>query len=206
MTAKTRSRPCVALFSPPHTLEEANVQEATFQSRRPLCSILCASILAGPAAANIRYTFTSDRGSFVYDSVSFFEGGSLSAGDLARYSGDFEDVYFGNSYILLDNAACRIADDCFDATFGLSGIFQTLGTYYASDGGAEIVISQITAGEPVPELSSWALLAIGFAGLAFARTEEFGGPPATERPIADLTLIRGPYAARPRLRFRHGRA
>ncbi len=113
-----------------------------------LCaSILSASILAGPAAADIRYTFTSDRGSFVYDSASFFEGGSLSAGDLVRYSGDFEDVYFGNSYILLVNAACRIADDRFDATFGLSGIFQTLGTYYASDGGAEIVISQITAGE-----------------------------------------------------------
>ncbi len=135
-----------------------------------LCaSILCASILAGPAAANIRYTFTSDRGSFVYDSVSFFEGGSLSAGDLVKYSGDFEDVYFGNSYILLVNAACRIADDCFEATFGLSGIFQTLGTYYASDGGAEIVISQVTAGEPAPELSTWALLAVGFAGLAFAR-------------------------------------
>ena len=92
-----------------------------------LCaSILWASLLPGPAAANIRYMFTSDRGSFVYDFVSFFEGGSLSAGDLVRYSGDFEDVYFGNSYILLDNAVCRIADDCFDATFGLSGIFQTL--------------------------------------------------------------------------------
>jgi len=141
-----------------------------------LCaSILWASILAGPAAANIRYAFTSDRGSFVYDSISFFEGGSLSAGDLVRYSGDFEDVYFGNSYILLDNAACRIADDCFDATFGLSGIFQTLGTYYASDG-AEIVISQITAGEPVPELSSWALLAVGFAGLAFARNRRIWRP------------------------------
>ncbi len=141
-----------------------------------LCaSVLCASILAGPAAANIRYTFTSDRGSFVYDSISFFEGGSLSASDLVRYSGDFEDVYFGDSYILLDNAACRIADNCFDATFGLSGIFQTLGTYYASDGGAQIVISQITAGEPAPELSSWALLAVGFAGLAFARNRRILG-------------------------------
>src|SRR5271155_3471321 len=99
-----------------------------------LCaSILCASILAGPAAANIRYAFTSDRGSFVYDSVSFFGGGSLSAGDLARYSGDFEDVYFGSSDIVLVNAACRIAEDCFDAAFGMSGIFKSLGTYYASD-------------------------------------------------------------------------
>jgi len=165
------------------------------RNRRPnliaLCAgILCAGILAAvPAAANIRYVFTSDRGSFVYDSLSFFEGGSLSAGVLTRYSGDFEDVYFGSSDIVLVNAACRIADDCFDATFGLSGIFQTLGTYYASDGDAEIVISQVSAGEPVPELSSWALLAVGFAGLAFARNRRVWGQPRP-RPSDPLPMRR----------------
>ena len=76
----------------------------------------------------------------------------------------------------LTTPTAEYADDCFDATFGLSGIFQTLGTYYASDGGAQIVISQITAGAPVPELSSWALLAVGFAGLAFARNRRIWRP------------------------------
>ncbi len=155
-----------------------------------LCaSVLCASILAGPAAADIRYNFTSDRGSFVYDSVSFFDGGSLSAGDLVRYSGDFEDVYFGPSDIVLSNDACRNAGDCFDAAFGTSGIFQTLGTYYASNGGAQIVISEITAGEPVPELSSWALLGIGFAGVAFARKRRlWRQAPTIERPAAGAAI------------------
>ena len=88
------------------------------------------------------------------------------------------------------NAACRIADDYFYATFGLSGIFQTLGTYYASDGGAEIVISQITAGEAV----SRAFL-MGLAGGRFRRPrlreepKNLEAAPASERPIADAAGV-----------------
>jgi hypothetical protein len=89
-------------------------------------------------------------------------------------------------YILLSNAACRIAEDCFHATFGTSGIFQSFGVpYFASDGGAQITISEVTAGAPVPELSSWALLAVGFAGLAFVRKHRMPGQPrlrASRRP------------------------
>jgi hypothetical protein len=167
-----------------------------------LCaSVLCASVLsAGPAAANVRYVFTSNQGSFIYDSLSFFEGGSLSAGNLTRYLGDFDSVYFGNSYILLANAACRIASDCFDATFGTSGIFQTFGTYYASDGGAEIVISEVAADAPVPEPSSWALLAVGFTGLALASTRRLRTclrrgaeyPPVRIRQRPDASRVAGP--------------
>jgi hypothetical protein len=136
---------------------------------------ICAGILSAtnlfavPARAEVEYAFTSNRGDFVYDSLSFFEGGSLAISALKSFSGDFEDVFFGSSDIVLVNASCRIAGDCFDAAFGLSGIFQTTGTYFASDGGAKIVISQISNGVPTPELSSWALLAVGFAGLAWAR-------------------------------------
>jgi hypothetical protein len=176
----------VAVISPPISWKKPMLRKRRLDLIALCASILCAgSLFAVPAAANIRYVFTSDRGSFVYDSLSFFEGGSLSASELTRYSGDFEDVYFGSSDIVLVNAACRIADDCFDATFGLSGIFQTLGTYYASDGGAEIAISQVSAGEPVPELSSWALLAVGFAGLAFARNRRIWGParPRLSEPL-----------------------
>jgi hypothetical protein len=139
-------------------------------------SFLCAGLLAAvPAAAEIQYVFTSNQGSFVYDSSSFFYGGSLTAGDLQSYSGDFEDVYFGSSYIVLSNAACKMESDCFEANFGTSGIFQTLGTYYASDGGAKIAITQISA-DAAPELSSWVLLASGFAGLAFARNRRIWRP------------------------------
>ena len=156
-----------------------------------LCaSILCASILCGPAAADIRYTFTSDQGSFVYDSVSFFEGGSLSAGDLVRYSGDFEDVYFGNSYILLVNADCKYADDCFDATFGLSGIFQT--TRYL------LRLRRRRENRYLPNrrrrTNSRAFL-MGLAGGRFRRPrlreepKNLEAAPATERPIADAAGV-----------------
>jgi hypothetical protein len=139
-------------------------------------SVLCAGIVSGPARADIRYAFTSNQGSFTYDSLSFFEGGNLPVSLLRSFSGDFEDVFFGSSDIALVNASCRIADNCFDATFGLSGIFQTTGTYFASDGGAKIVISQIAAGAPIPELPSWALLGVGFAGLAFVRNRRIWRP------------------------------
>jgi hypothetical protein len=159
----------MALISPDISWKKPMLRKRRLDLIALCASVLCANVLsAAPAAADVRYTFTSNQGSFIYDSLSFFEGGSLSAGNLTRYSGDFDSVYFGSSYIILSNAACRMAEDCFDATFGLSGIFQTLGTYYASDGGAEIVISEVPAGAPVPELSSWALLAVGFAALAFA--------------------------------------
>jgi hypothetical protein len=138
--------------------------------------VLCAGIVSGPARADIRYTFTSNQGGFIYDSFSFFEGGNLPASLLRSFSGDFEDVFFGSSDIALVNASCRIADNCFDAAFGLSGIFQTTGTYFASDGGAKIVISQVAAGAPIPELPSWALLGVGFAGLAFARNRRIWRP------------------------------
>jgi hypothetical protein len=157
-------------------------------------SVLCTIILSAvPAAADVRYVFTSNQGSFIYDSVSFFEGGSLSEADLVRYSGDFDSVYFSAlypSYIVLSNAACRIAENCFEANFGSTkNIFDTLGTYYASNGGAEIVISQVAADAPVPELSSWILLAVGFAALAFVRNRRIGiRPPGAERPIADAAL------------------
>jgi hypothetical protein len=64
------------------------------------------------------------------------------------------------------NSVCRGPGDCFDADFE-AAIFQTFGDYVAADG-ATLVISEVAKGAPIPEPSSWALLAVGFAGLAFA--------------------------------------
>jgi hypothetical protein len=85
------------------------------------------------------------------------------------HSGNFDQVFFTSSDILLQNAACKSADNCFDASFGESGIFLRAGTFFASDGDAKIVISGSPTATPVPELSSWAMLTVGLAGLAFAR-------------------------------------
>jgi PEP-CTERM motif len=136
----------------------------------PWASVLCASVLSAvSASADIRYVFKSDQGSFIYDSPSFITPGNLPASLLAEHSGNFDDVFFGSSDITLVNSTCKEEDTCFDAAFGLSGIFQTLGDYVASDG-ATLAISEVSKGAPIPEPSSWALLAVGFAGLAFARS------------------------------------
>jgi hypothetical protein len=140
-----------------------------------LCaSILCASVLSAVSApTDIRYVFKSDQGSFIYDSPSFITPGNLPGSLLAEHSGNFDDVFFGSSDIILVNSTCRQEDTCFDAAFGLSGIFQTLGDYVATDG-ATLDISEVTKGAPIPEPSSWALLAVGFAALAFARNRAAG--------------------------------
>lgn len=177
INGQNRSHPYVALAAPDISWKKPMPSKRRLNLIALCASILCATILfAVPAPAAIEYAFTSNQGNFVYDFPSFFGGGSLPVSVLESYSGNFEDVYFGSSYILLVNADCKYEDDCFDATFGLSGIFQTTGTYYASDGGAKIVISQIGNGAPTPELSSWALLAVGFAGLAFARNRRIWRP------------------------------
>jgi len=142
-----------------------------------LCAlILCASILlAAPARADIRYAFSSKGGSFIYDSSSFVGVGSVPVNALRSFSGDFEDVFFGRSDITLVNSVCRVPGDCFDAAFNLDGIFQTLGDYVAADG-ATLDISEVTKGAPIPEPSSWALLAVGFACLAFAGNRRIWRP------------------------------
>jgi hypothetical protein len=144
-----------------------------FRSHRPFCKRSCVQalfqVLREPTSGTRSQAI---RGA----SLSFSEGGNLPVSLLTSFSGDFEDVFFGSSDIALVNASCRIADNCFDAAFGLSGIFQTTGTYFASDGGAKIVISQVAAGAPIPELPSWAWLGVGFAGLAFARNRRIWRP------------------------------
>jgi hypothetical protein len=140
-------------------------------------SVLCASVLsAAPAEAAVSYVFTSDEGNFSFNSPSFFEGGTLPDSVLASHSVNIDEVYFGPSDIVLINSACESAENCFDAAFGLKGIFQTFGQYFASDGGAQITISQVSNGAPAPELSSWALLTVSFAGLAFARNRRIWRP------------------------------
>jgi PEP-CTERM motif len=138
--------------------------------------ILCASILSAvPARADTRYAFSSKGGGFIYDSSSFVGVGSVPVSALRSFSGDFEAVFFGHSDITLVNRVCSGPGDCFDAAFNLDGIFQTLGDYVAADG-ATLDISEVTKGAPIPEPSSWAMLAVGFAGLAFAGNRRIWGP------------------------------
>jgi hypothetical protein len=134
-------------------------------------------LFAAPALAAVTYTFTSDQGDFTFISPSFFDGGTIPGpgGLVVSHSGNFDEVRFGNSDILLLNAACLSEDNCFDATFEENGIFQQSGTFFASDGDAKIVISGSPTAAAVPELSSWALLAVGLAGLAFARNRRVRG-------------------------------
>jgi hypothetical protein len=137
-----------------------------------------ASILfATPALAAVTYTFTSDQGDFTFISPAFFDGGNIPGpgGQVVSHSGNFDEVFFGSSDILLLNSSCRSEDNCFDATFEEDGIFLRTGTFFASDGNAEIVISGSPTAAPVPELSSWAMLAVGLAGLALARNRRISG-------------------------------
>jgi hypothetical protein len=131
-------------------------------------------LLAAPASATVTYTFTSDEGDFVFTSPSFFEGGNIPGpgGKVLSHSGDFDAVRFGASDILLISPGCLSNDSCFDASFLEDGIFQKTGTFFASDGDAKIVISESSTGSPVPEPSTWALLALGLAGLGFARNSK----------------------------------
>jgi PEP-CTERM motif len=130
-----------------------------------------ASLLAAPASATVTYTFTSDDGDFTFTSPSFFEGGNIPGpgGVVVSHSGNFDQVTFRSSDILLVSPGCLSQDTCFDATFFEDGIFQQTGTFFASDGNAKIVISGSSTASPVPEPSTWALLAVGLAGLGFAR-------------------------------------
>ena len=141
------------------------------RKRGPACLGLCASLLlAAPASATVTYTFTSDEGDFVFTSPSFFEGGKIPGpgGTVISHSGNFDAVQFGASDIVLLNYTCELNGNCFDATFLEDGIFQKTGEFLASDGDAKIVIAESSAGDPVPEPSTWALLGIGLAGLGFA--------------------------------------
>jgi hypothetical protein len=140
--------------------------------------VLSASLLlAAPASAAVTYTFTSDDGDFAFTSPSFFEGGSIPGpgGMVISHSGNFDAVRFGASDIVLLNSTCEFDSNCFDATFLEDAIFQKTGTFFASDGDAKIVITESSAGAPVPEPSTWVLLAVGLAGLGFARNRRMRG-------------------------------
>ena len=138
---------------------------------RHFIAVWASVLFAAPALAAVTYTFTSDQGDFTFISPSFFDGGKIPGpgGLIVSHSGNFDEVRFGNSDILLVNAGCLSEDNCFDATFEENGIFRHTGTFFASDGDAKIVISGSPTAAAIPELSSWALLALGLAGLAFAR-------------------------------------
>ncbi len=145
------------------------------KNRRLGLMTLCASILfAAPAPAAVTYTFTSEQGDFTYVSPTFFDGGNVPDSELESHSGNFDAVFFRSSDLLLVNAACHFEDNCFNPSFGESGIFQRTGTFLGIDpnfpeANAELVISGSPNTAPVPELSSWAMLGLGLAGLAFAR-------------------------------------
>ena len=119
---------------------------------RAVIAVWTCLLLAAPASATVTYAFTSDYGDFVFTSPSFFEGGNIPGlgGVVISHSGNFDDVRFGDSDILLLNSTCEFDGNCFDATFLEDGIFQKTGTFFASDGDAKIVISGSPTGAPVP--------------------------------------------------------
>jgi hypothetical protein len=78
---------------------------------------------------------------------------------------------------LLVNAACKFEENSFQPSFGESGIFRRVGTVFGIDPRfpddiAKLVISGSAVPVPVPELSSWAMLGLGLAGLAFTRRRD----------------------------------
>jgi hypothetical protein len=152
---------------------------------RAFLAVWASILLTAPASAAVTYTFTSDDGDFTFTSPAFFEGGNIPGpgGAVLSHSGNFDEVVFRSSDILLVNPGCLSNDTCFDAAFLENGIFQRTGTFFASDGDAKIVISGSPTAAPVPELSSWALLAVGLAGLGFARNRRLRGGPAGGRGI-----------------------
>ena len=153
-------------------------------------SVWASLLFAAPASAAVTYAFTSDQGDFTFISPSFFDDGKIPGpgGLVVSHSGNFDEVLFRSSDIFLLNAACESDGNCFDATFIENGIFLRTGTFFASDGDAKIVISGNPTATPVPELSSWALLAVGLAGLAFAKNRRISSSSA--RGSAKLTPAR----------------
>lgn len=151
------------------------------KNRLPGLIALCACLLfAAPAPAAVTYTFTSEQGDFTFISPTFFDGGNVPDGSLGSHSGNFDAVFFGSSYLLLLNAACKFAENCFQPSFGEDGIFLRTGTDFGvdpnfPDADAKLVISGSPTAVPVPELSSWAMLGLGFAGLAFTRRRKING-------------------------------
>ena len=113
---------------------------------------LCASLLfAAPAPAAVTYTFTSGEGDFIYVSPTFVDGGDVPTGLLQSHSANIDNVFFRPSDLYLLNQACLAKDDCFNPSFGLSGIFQQTGDFFAvdpnyPDAHPELVIS----GSPTP--------------------------------------------------------
>ncbi len=148
---------------------------------RAFIAVWAGLLLTAPASATVTYTFTSDDGDFTFTSPSFFEGGNIpgAGGKVLSVSANLDAVRFGDSDILLISPGCLSNDTCFDATFLEDGIFQETGMFFASNGGAQITISDSSTGAPVPEPSTWALLMAGLAGLGFAGSRRMRGARAS---------------------------